>query len=93
MAFCIHSPSSFSDLAIPSFIFLVVGILETAFRILVLFNININLPACMSLYHVHAQCLQQPEEDVKSSESGVTDGRELQSGCWESNPSLLKQQP
>lgn len=30
------------------------------------------LPACMSVYHMHAWCWQRPEEDIGSPWTGVT---------------------
>ena len=35
------------------------------------------LPACISAHHVHAWCLQRPEEAVGFSGSRVIDGSEL----------------
>ena len=29
------------------------------------------LPACMSVHHMHAWCPQNPEEDVRSPETGI----------------------
>lgn len=36
------------------------------------------LPVHMEMHHLHAWCLQQPEEGVGSSATGVTDGCESQ---------------
>lgn len=41
------------------------------------------LSVCISVYHVHAWCLQKPEEDAGSPEKRVTDYHELSCGCWE----------
>ena len=35
------------------------------------------LPACISVQHVHAWCLQRPEEGVGSPRSGVNDSCKL----------------
>lgn len=42
--------------------------------------------------HMHVRCPWRPEEDVTSSENGVTDGCELQCKWWEPNPGPLKKQ-
>jgi hypothetical protein len=47
----------------------------------------------MSVHHLHAWCLQRPEEGVVSSGTGVIDGRELPCGCLELNLSPLEEQP
>lgn len=47
------------------------------------------LPACMSVHHMHTVST----EAIKSSQAGVTDGREPLCGCWESNPVPLEDQP
>ena len=47
------------------------------------------LPACMSENHKHTVST----EAIKSSQAGVTDGREPLCGCWESNPVPLEEQP
>jgi hypothetical protein len=49
--------------------------------------------ACISVYYVHAWCLQRPEDCVKSLETGVTDRCELPIFCWELNQGTLKEQP
>jgi hypothetical protein len=41
------------------------------------------LPACASVHHFHAWCLQRPEEGVESSGIGVTDACESSDGFWE----------
>lgn len=51
-----------------------------------------NLPACMSVCHVHAWCLQSPEEGIRFPRTRVADGCELACGCWESNSGPLEEQ-
>lgn len=45
----------------------------------------------MPVYHLHAWCLQNPEEGVGSLETGITDGCEF-CGCWEMNLGPLEDQ-
>ena len=47
----------------------------------------------MSVPLMPAWCPWRPEEDVRSSGIGVTDGDELPCGCWESNLDPLEEQP
>lgn len=42
------------------------------------------LAACMFVYHMCVWYLQKTDEDIRSSETGVTDYCELLNGCWES---------
>lgn len=49
------------------------------------------LPAYMSMYHMHAQCLQRPEESIRFPGSRVIYGCKLACGCWDSNLSLEEQ--
>lgn len=50
------------------------------------------LCACMSVYHMHAWCLQRPEEGVESGTGAVTDDCEPPRGCWGLNLDSLKKQ-
>lgn len=50
------------------------------------------LPACISLHHVCGWYLWRPEESVRSSGKGVTEGYESLCGCWELNPDPLQGQ-
>lgn len=43
------------------------------------------------VYHMHAWCPQRPKEGIKSR-TGVVDGCELPSGCWEPNSGPLQEQ-
>lgn len=47
-------------------------------------------PACISMHHVHAQCLQRPLGGVKSH--GTKDDSKLPRACWELNLSSLEKQ-
>ena len=47
------------------------------------------LPACMSVYYVHACCLWASEEDVRAPGTGVTGGCNLPCRCWELNTETL----
>ena len=49
------------------------------------------LPACMSVHHKHAWCLQRPEEPARTPGTGVSDGCELAWGCWELNLGPLEE--
>jgi hypothetical protein len=40
------------------------------------------LPACMSVYHLHAWCLRSSAEGIESLRMGVTFGWEPPCGCW-----------
>lgn len=44
------------------------------------------LPAGVSVHHLHAQCLEKPEEIMVSHGTGVTDSCEWPCRCWELNP-------
>ena len=46
----------------------------------------------MSVYPKWAQCLQRPEEGVRSLGNGATDNFELLCERWKSNPSPLEEQ-
>lgn len=48
------------------------------------------LPACMSVDHMHAWCLQKPLEGIESSGTGITDVCEPPCRCWELNPDPLE---
>jgi hypothetical protein len=50
------------------------------------------LPACMSVYHVHAWCPQWLEEGIGSPGTRITDDFELLCGCWELNLGSLEEQ-
>jgi hypothetical protein len=39
------------------------------------------LPACMSIHHMCVQCLQRPEEDVRSLRTVAADSCELHMGA------------
>ena len=43
------------------------------------------LPICNSVHHLHAWCLQRPEESIRFTRCGVIDACELTCRCWESN--------
>lgn len=58
----------------------------------ILLHMNI-LPACMSVYHMHAWCWQRPEEDIGSPWTGVTGRCELPCGFWVLNLGPLEEQP
>lgn len=49
-------------------------------------------PACLSVYHRHAWCLQRPE-CIRVSGSWFTDTGEPPCGRWESGPGSLEEQP
>lgn len=49
-------------------------------------------PACISIKRVHPQGPQQPEEDIRSLGTGVTDACQLPCGCWEFNTHTLQEQ-
>ena len=51
------------------------------------------LPACESVNCVSAWCLWKPEESIRSSATGVTDGCESPCRCWELNPNPSEEQP
>lgn len=44
------------------------------------------------MHTVCALCLWRPEEGIKASGTGVTDGSEMPCKCWDQNPSLLQEQ-
>jgi hypothetical protein len=48
------------------------------------------LLACI---YVHRVCLEPTEGGEQVLRTGVTDGCEPPSGCWEQNPGPLKEQP
>ena len=50
------------------------------------------LPACVSVYHMHAWCSWRPEEDIRSPVSGVMDGCDLPCRHWELNLGFLQEQ-
>lgn len=47
---------------------------------------------CVCVHNVHVWCQQMSEEVVRSLETIVMDGCELQCGCWESDSRLLQEQ-
>lgn len=49
------------------------------------------LPACTSVYHLHAWCLERPGEDGSCCATGVTDGRESLCGFCRQNLGSLKE--
>jgi hypothetical protein len=51
------------------------------------------LPTYISINHVHAWCLQWPEQGVRSPGAGITDHCEPPCRCWELNPGPLQEQP
>jgi hypothetical protein len=51
------------------------------------------LPACMSMYHVHARYPQRQEESIESLGVETRDSCESPCGCWELNLGLLEEQP
>ena len=60
---------------------------------LFLFYVYECFPACMSVYHIPAQCPGRPEEGIRSPGTGAVDGCELPCGCWELNVGPLQGQP
>lgn len=44
----------------------------------------------MSVYHVHAQCLERIEERVRSPGTRIAGSCELPLGCWEANLGSLE---
>jgi hypothetical protein len=50
------------------------------------------LPVCIEVHHICVCCPENPEEGIRSPESGVTDSCEPLGGCWESNPVPLQKQ-
>lgn len=44
------------------------------------------------MHTVCALCLWRPEESIKATGTGGTDGSELPCKCWHQNPSLLQKQ-
>ena len=52
------------------------------------------MPACMTVYHMHACCPWSAEEDIGSPGTELKDCWELPCGCWESSTlGLLEEQP
>lgn len=51
------------------------------------------LPACISVYHMHAWCPQRSEEGIRSPGTGVPDNCELPCGCWDLNLGSLEEKP
>lgn len=51
------------------------------------------LSACMSVPHMLVWYPHRPEESIVFLTAGVIDGSRLPCGCWELNPSPLKDQP
>jgi hypothetical protein len=51
------------------------------------------LPVYMSVYYMHAWCLQRSGEGIRSPGTGVVDGYELLCRCWKSNPGPLEKYP
>lgn len=49
------------------------------------------LPACTSVYHVHAWCPQRSAEGAASPGTAAIDGCELPCGCREKNPGPLQE--
>lgn len=47
---------------------------------------------CIYVHHVHACCLWKPEESGGSPGIKITDGCELQCGCWKLLLSLLHEE-
>jgi hypothetical protein len=51
------------------------------------------LHICMYVYHhIHSCYLRRPEEGIRFSETGVTDGYKSLCGCWDLNPGFLEKQ-
>lgn len=46
----------------------------------------------MSAHHMHAYCLERPEEGARSPETGATGSRELSCGSWKLSPGPLQKQ-
>lgn len=59
------------------YIFMIKNIFKDLFFVCV-------LAACMFVYDMCVCYLQKTDEDIKSSETEVTDYCELLNGCWES---------
>lgn len=51
------------------------------------------LPACMSEHNVCVWCCWQPEEGVRSPQTGVNDSCEMSCRCWESNQGPPEEHP
>lgn len=49
------------------------------------------LPACMSAWHMHSECLQKLE-DIRSPETGARESCEPLCGCLELDPGPLEEQ-
>lgn len=62
---------------------------QNAFVVLSLcFLLDECLPEYMFMHHLHAWCLQWPEEGIKFSDTRVTDGYESSWRCWKSHQVL-----
>lgn len=46
----------------------------------------------MQVYHLRTWCPRRPEEDIRFSKTGDTDGCEPQYECWDPNLDPLQQQ-
>lgn len=48
---------------------------------------------CLYLHHMHARYLRRQEDGIRSSESGVKDGRGPPCEFWELNTGPMEEQP
>lgn len=57
-----------------------------------IFVLGMCLPECMSMDHMSVQCPGRPEEDIRVSGTGVTNGCKPPCGLWDLNLGLLEEQ-